>query len=236
MSEMRTQLVETATSLLLDGTATVETFADAGFGQLLVAEADGGFGGDWGDAVEVLRLVGFHQPRLDITTLIVGDAGVAQEDGDYALATTALIGGALARALELAIDHANTRVQFGKPLGKQQAVQQALALMAEEVAAVAVAAQAAAKARDTGDAAFEIGCAKLRANRAAGVGGAIAHQVHGAIGFTQDYPLHHYTAKLVEWRSAYGNDAHWAEQVGAFALAQGGTGLWREITRRSDGR
>jgi acyl-CoA dehydrogenase len=229
MSEMRTQLVETATALLADGTATIEAFAEAGFGQLLTPEAEGGFGGDWGDSAEVLRLVGFHQPRLDVASLIVGHSEL-----DGALATTALIGGALQRALELAIDHANTRVQFGKPLGKQQAVQQSLALMAEEVAAVAVAAQAAAKARDAGDAAFEIGCAKLRANRAAGIGGAIAHQVHGAIGFTQDYPLHHYTAKLVEWRSAHGNDAYWAEQVGRFALERGGAGLWTEITRRSD--
>ncbi len=229
MSEMRTQLVETATIMLSNGTATAEAFAEAGFGQLLTPEAEGGFGGDWGDAAEMFRLVGFHQPRLDVSALIVGD-----ELSDCALATTALIGGALQRALELAIDHANTRVQFGKPLGKQQAVQQALALMAEEVAAVAVAAQAAAKARDAGDAAFEIGCAKIRANRAAGVGGAIAHQVHGAMGFTQDYPLHHYTAKLVEWRSAFGNDAYWAEQVGTYALGLGGASLWLDITRRSD--
>ena len=229
MSEMRTQLVETATALLSDGTATVDAFSEAGFGLLLTSEADGGFGGDWGDAVEVLRLVGFYQPRLDVAGLMVGDA-----THERALATTALIGGALQRALELSIEHANTRVQFGKPLGKQQAVQQALALMAEEVAAVAVASQAAAKARDSGDAAFEIGCAKLRANKAAGIGGAIAHQVHGAIGFTQDYPLHHYTAKLIEWRSAYGHDAYWAGVVGEFALGFSGLELWQEVTRRSD--
>lgn len=229
MSEMRTQLAETATALLSDGTATVDAFSEAGFSLLLTPEADGGFGGDWGDAVEVLRLVGFYQPRLDVAGLIVGN-----DVHRGALATTALIGGALQRALELSIDHANTRVQFGKPLGKQQAVQQALALMAEEVAAVAVAAQAAAKARDRGDAAFEIGCAKLRANKAAGIGGAIAHQVHGAIGFTKDYPLHHYTARLIEWRSAYGNDAYWADAVGGFALRFSGLGLWQEVTRRSD--
>ncbi len=229
MSEMRAQLAETATALLSDGAATAEAFAEAGFGQLLMSEDEGGFGGDWGDAVEVLRLVGFYLPRLDVAELIMGGDLL-----DHALATTALIGGALQRALELSIEHANTRIQFGKPLGKQQAVQQSLALMAEEVAAVAVVAQAAARAREAGDAAFEIGCAKLRANRAAGIGGAIAHQVHGAIGFTQDYPLHHYTAKLVEWRSAYGHDAYWAETVGGFALGFGGTGLWQEITRLSD--
>jgi acyl-CoA dehydrogenase len=216
MSEMRTQLVETATALLL-GDADVAAFEAAGFGQLLSPEAEGGFGGDWGDAEAVLRLVGYHQPALDVAAIIVGEAAL-----DRALATVALIGGALQRAMEMAIDHANTRIQFGKPLGKQQAVQQSLALFAEEVAAIAVASQAAACARDSGDAAFEIACAKLRANRAAGNGAAIAHQVHGAIGFTAEYPLHHYTRKLIEWRSAVGNDLYWAEQVGTFAIAQGG--------------
>jgi len=234
MSDMRAQLVETATSLLASD-ATLAAFDDAGFGQLLLPEADGGFGGDWGDAEAILRLVGYAAPALDLPALIVGTA----EDGallDHALANVALMGGALERCLELSIEHANTRVQFGKPLGKQQAVQQNLALLAEETAAVAVAAQAAALARDFGDAAFEIGCAKLRANQAAGRGAAIAHQVHGAIGFTQEYPLHQYTRALTHWRSAFGNDAYWADQVGGFAAALGGSGLWTELTRRSDAR
>ncbi len=228
MSEMRTQLVETVTSLLL-GEADVDAFAAAGFGQLLTSEGEGGFGGDWGDVEAVLRLVGYHQPGLDLADLILGEAEEAR-----ALATVALIGGALQRVMEMAIEHANTRIQFGKALGKQQAVQQSLALLAEEVGAVAVAAQAAARASDKGDAAFEIACAKLRANRAAGTGSAIAHQVHGAIGFTRDYPLQRYTRKLTEWRSAYGNDAVWAERIGTFAVTQGGVGLWTEITRRGD--
>jgi acyl-CoA dehydrogenase len=228
MSEMRTQLMETAAALLSSQT-DVAAFEAAGFGQLLKPESEGGFGGDWGDAEAVLRLVGYHQPGLDVAALIVGDAEL-----DRALAIVALIGGVLQRAMEMAIDHANTRVQFGKPLGKQQAVQQSLALLAEEVAAVAVAAQAAARARDKGDAEFEIACAKLRANRAAGTGAAIAHQVHGAIGFTIEYPLHIYTRKLTEWRSAFGNDAVWADRVGSFVVAQGGAGLWTEITRRGD--
>ena len=229
---MRAQLLETATALLTAG-EDVAAFEEAGFGQLLIPEAAGGFGGDWGDAEAVLRLVGFHRPALDVAPLIIAPAkGDAMLDG--ALAVVALIGGALQKALELSIDHANTRVQFGKPLGKQQAMQQSLAVLAEETAIVAVVAQAAARARDAGDAAFEIASAKLRANRAAGIGAAIAHQAHGAMGFTQEFPLHHYTRKLAEWRSAFGNDAIWADRVGAFALAQGGPGLWIEITRRSD--
>lgn len=231
---MRAQLVETAASLL-SAEPTLSAFEAAGFGQLLLPEAQGGFGGDWGDAEAVFRLVGSRAPALVIVSLIVQPAG-GDALLDAALANVALMGGALERCLEMSIDHANTRVQFGKPLGKQQAVQQNLALLAEETAAVAVAAQAAARARDFGDAVFEIGCAKLRANQAAGRGAAIAHQVHGAIGFTQEYPLHHYTRALTHWRSAAGNDAYWAERVGGFVAAQGGLGLWTELTRRTDAR
>lgn len=229
---MRAQLLETATALLSGG-GECAAFRDAGFDQLLLAEAGGGFGGDWGDAEAVLRLVGYYRPVLDVAALITTPAG-GDPVQDGALGTVALIGGALQKALELSIDHANTRVQFGKPLSKQQAMQQSLAVLAEETAIVAVVAQAAARARDAGDAGFEIGSAKLRANRAAGLGAAIAHQAHGAMGFTQDYPLHRTTRKLAEWRSAFGNDAYWSERVGEFALAQGGAGLWAEIARRSD--
>lgn len=232
MSELRTQLLETATALLSSG-ANETAFREAGFDQLLLPEAQGGFGGDWGDAEAVLRAVGYHQPELDIAQLIVAPAA-GDPSLDGALACVALIGGALQKALELCIDHANTRVQFGKPLGKQQAVQQALAVLAQEAAIVAHASQAAALARDHGEAAVEIGSAKLRANRAAGTGAAIAHQVHGAIGFTREYPLHRTTSKMIEWRSAFGNDAHWAERIGGFALDLGGTGLWAGITARSD--
>jgi acyl-CoA dehydrogenase len=234
MSDMRAQLVETATSLLVSS-PTLAAFEEAGFGQLLMPEAKGGFGGDWADAEAIFRLAGYHAPALDIAPLIVLPAG-GDLLLDFALANVALMGGALERCLEMSIEHANVRVQFGKPLGKQQAVQQNLALLAEETAAVAVAAQAAARVRDLGDATFEIGCAKLRANQAAGRGAAIAHQVHGAIGFTQEYPLHHYTRALTQWRSAAGNDAYWADRVGGFAAAQGGHGLWVELTRRTDAR
>ncbi len=231
---MRAQLVETAASLLT-AEPTVAAFEDAGFGHLLAPEADGGFGGDWGDAEAVLRLVGYLVPELDLVPLLIGPLA-GDRPLDEALAIVAMMGGALERCLELSIEHANTRVQFGKPLGKQQAVQQNLAILAEETAAVAVVAQAAAAARDASDAAFEIACAKLRANQAAGRGAAIAHQVHGAIGFTQEYPLHRYTRALTHWRSRAGHDAYWASRVGAMVSPMGGAGLWIDLTRRSDQR
>ncbi len=146
----------------------------------------------------------------------------------------ALASGALDAALGLAIAHCNGRIQFGKPLSKLQAVQQALAVLASEAAAVAMAGAAAAQALDFGDAGFEIAAAKLRTNIAIERGVAIAHQVHGAIGFTQDYPLHPLTRRLMGWRSEFGGDAFWADRLGRLAVANGGAGFWAELTARGD--
>ena len=142
--------------------------------------------------------------------------------------------GALNRALEMSIEHANARQQFGKPLAKLQAVQQVLAVFAVEAAAVNSAGEAAAAALDHGDASFEIAAAKLRTNQAIGIGTATAHQVHGGIGFTHEYPLHLLTRRLMGWRSEYGNDAFWAAELGRTACALGPEGLWAEITWRGD--
>ena len=142
--------------------------------------------------------------------------------------------GALEAGFALAIDHVNARVQFGKPLAKFQAVQQALAEASSEIAAVGAAGQAAAAAFDAGDAGFEIAAAKLRTNRAIEVAVPILHRVHGAIGFTIEYPLNHYTRRLMGWRSEFGNDALWARELGLRTARLGGKGLWREIVTRAD--
>ncbi len=146
--------------------------------------------------------------------------------------------GALDAVLELAIDHCRQREQFGRQLSKFQAVQQSIALLAMEAAAVNCAAQGAAAAIDRfgygGEASFEIGAAKLRANTAIKVGSAIAQQVHGAIGFTQDYPLHELTRRMMGWRSEGGNDAFWSAHLGEQALRWGAAGLWDQLTWRTD--
>ena len=151
----------------------------------------------------------------------------------------AMATGALEAGFQLAIDHVNTRVQFGKPLAKFQAVQQALAEASSEIAAVGAAGQAAAAAFDAtdtwgGDAGFEIAAAKLRTNRAIEIAVPILHRVHGAIGFTMEYPLNRYTRRLMGWRSEFGNDTFWARTLGERTAKLGGTGLWREMTARGD--
>lgn len=151
-----------------------------------------------------------------------------------AFARAAQIAGALDAALDQAVAYANDRVQFGRPIGKFQAVQQALAVFAEEAAAVNAAVQAAAQALDRSDADLEIAAAKLMANRAADVGAATAHQVHGAIGFTEEHALHPLTRRLVSWRSECGSETFWAERLGRRVAAIGADQLWATIARRSD--
>lgn len=231
MSAARDMLCDTARAVFAEAAAVgIAPVEEAGFALLLVPEEENGFGGDWGDVNAVLQIAGVVVPDLPVAELIAGEAY-------QPAATVSLMAGAMGQALALSIDHVNTRQQFGRPLGKFQAVQQSLAVMACEVRAVEAAAAALATrldavSLDPSAADFEIAAAKLRANRAVGVVTAIAHQVHGAIGFTEEYDLHHVTVPLMRWRGAHGNDAYWAARLGRQVAGFGGRGLWEATTAR----
>jgi len=147
-----------------------------------------------------------------------------------AFARVAQMAGALDSALAISVAYVNERQQFGRALAKFQAVQQSLASFAGEVAAANCAAMGLARALDHGKADYEVAAAKLRANRAAGAGTAIAHQVHGAIGFTKDYHLHPRTRRLWSARSEFGGDSFWADRLGARIAQAGAAGYWAELT------
>ncbi len=147
-----------------------------------------------------------------------------------ALARTCQIAGAMETVLAMSVEHAKTRQQFGKAIGNYQAIQQQLAVFASETAAVGAAAAAACRAADRGEAGFEIACAKLRANRAVDVATNAGHQVHGAIGITQEHALHRYTQRLWSWKSEFGNDRYWATQLGTRVAGRGADSLWSDLT------
>lgn len=151
-----------------------------------------------------------------------------------ALLRSAQISGALEAALKLTVEYVNQREQFGRPLSKFQALQQQLALLAEEAAAVKCAAMAAGRSADLGDARFEIAAAKLRANRAVGLATSIAHQSHGAIGFTREHHLHYWTQRLWSWRTEFGNDRYWSNRLGTLILEEGADSFWQNLTARGD--
>jgi acyl-CoA dehydrogenase len=150
-----------------------------------------------------------------------------------ALARAVLMAGALERALDTAVTYAGERRQFGRQIGKFQAVQQQLAVMAGQVAAAGAAADAGIEALACGDPAMEefmIAIAKTRVGDAATLASEIAHQVHGAIGFTKEYSLQLSTRRLWSWRDEFGSDTEWAARVGAFVCARGADALWPTLT------
>ena len=134
--------------------------------------------------------------------------------------------GALARVRDLSVAYAAERRQFGQPLNRFQAVQQALAELAGEVA---LAEAAVADAIDD-PSPRRVAAAKVVAGRAAGRCAAIAHQVHGAIGFTREHELHRYTTRLWRWRDDFGGEARWAESLGDLYAHAGADRAWEVIT------
>lgn len=147
--------------------------------------------------------------------------------------------GALQAVLDMAVQYAGERVQFGKPLGKFQAIQQYLAVMAGETAAAHAGATMAADAFPLALSAPEefrliVAAAKIRAGDAAGAVSGLAHQVHGAIGFSCEYALHPLTRRLWAWRDEHGREADWAEDLGRVATGQK-TGVWPFITKLQAG-
>lgn len=154
-----------------------------------------------------------------------------------ALIRAVQIGGALQRILQESVKYANDRSQFGKPIGKFQAVQQSLAQLAGEAAAVGAAGSAACAAldralcsnRDAG-AWLRIASAKTRAGEGAGKGASIAHQAHGAFGFTYEHVLHFATRRLWAWRAEYGTGDAWALALGKQVTGIGAAELWETLT------
>ncbi|MDX2968146.1 acyl-CoA dehydrogenase family protein [Kribbella solani] len=147
------------------------------------------------------------------------------------LARAALIAGAARRALELTVAYAGEREQFGRPIGKFQAVQQHLAAMAGEVLLTKIAVEAAAVAVDADSGAeVAVAAAKTVAGQAAGLVASLAHQVHGALGYTEEHPLRHSTTRLWAWRDEAGNEAACSAVLDQHVLAAGKGGLWPLIS------
>lgn len=137
-----------------------------------------------------------------------------------------LLSGAMKKVFDLTMAYANERVQFGKPIGKFQAIQHQLSLMAEHVAAAAIAAEAAFHAQGDPVPGFSAcAAAKARASEAAQLVASIAHAVHGAIGVTEEYDLQLFTRRLHEWRMAHGSESYWHRELGRLCLENEGHSL-----------
>jgi acyl-CoA dehydrogenase len=147
------------------------------------------------------------------------------------------IAGALESMLDVSVRYSNERVAFEKKISKFQAVQHNLAKLAGESAAALAAATSAADslANSTSfdDAVFlEAASAKVRCSEAAEKGAAIAHQVHGAIGFTIEHILHRYSLRALAWRDDFGSESYWAVELGKLVAARGADELWPLVASR----
>ena len=169
-------------------------------------------------------------------------AGITREHlhARGALLRAVQIGGALEHALHLACEYAKQRVQFGRKIAQFQAIQQELARCGGEVAAAVAAALSAAGvverlAQDgSADASQQtllaVAAAKIRAADAAREAVAITHQVHGAIGVTDEYALHHFTLRALAWREEFGNEVYWAMRLGRAMQAAGADAYWPALS------
>jgi acyl-CoA dehydrogenase len=147
-----------------------------------------------------------------------------------AMVRAAQMAGALESLLEQSVRYATERKQFGRPIGNFQAIQHNLAVLAGHVAAAGSAADNAFRAADRGDPAFEVAVAKVRAGEAAGIGAGIAHQTHGAIGFTYEHALQFATRRLWSWRAEFGSESRWAMRLGRTVAGRGADRLWLDLT------
>jgi alkylation response protein AidB-like acyl-CoA dehydrogenase len=150
------------------------------------------------------------------------------------------LAGVLEETLKRCIDYSGERVQFGRPICAFQVIQQNLAELAGQVAAARAGADMAGAALSlvkTQPQHFILlaAAAKMRAGEAAGKAAWVAHQVHGAIGYTREFQLHPLTTRLWAWRDEFGNENYWAEILGETCLAGGAEDFWPLLADRVGG-
>jgi acyl-CoA dehydrogenase len=151
-----------------------------------------------------------------------------------ALSRALLMAGAMQTVRDLTSKYANQREQFGRPIAAFQATAQRLVLLNAETELASVAAEIAVRRfSQLGiHSAFEVATAKTVNSRAATQVCKHSHQIHGAIGMTQEYQLHRFTRRLWSWRQEWGSETRWATAVGRSSLDRSGGTLWSLITPR----
>jgi hypothetical protein len=160
---------------------------------------------------------------VDVTAdvIVAGKRAVAAWDAVATAGRLALgyqILGAVGQMIDLAVDHARSRVQFGQPIGSFQAVRNRLAdaHVAREGAAAAL-----ASAWDSDDAVLAGLLAKSLAGRAARIAATQCQQVLAGIGFTAEHPFHRFLARALVLDSVLGSAAELPTAIGAHLISAG---------------
>ncbi|KJE22531.1 acyl-CoA dehydrogenase [Frankia torreyi] len=203
---------------VLDATAAATAAAAAATAERDLADEPSG----------TLRLDGV---RLPADRVAVAPAGLAGDVLDrVAVLRAAAISGAVERACALTKDHVTTRQQFGRPLSALPAVRQLVAGLAVERDLLDAALTVAVTRPGRGTAA----AVRAVAARTAGTVATDTHQLHGAIGITQEYPLHLVTRRLWSWRDDEGTQRRWERLLGDEVVRTGSDEpLWALVTGAS---
>lgn len=146
-----------------------------------------------------------------------------------ALARAIAISGAARRSLDECVAYVNARTQFGRSIGSFQVLRHKVAELAAHVAELQCVTELAVM--ETGGAdtwPWEIAVAKADASALAGPIATIAHQLHGAIGFTKEHALQGATRRLWAWRNEFGSEKFWSGKIADEAL--GADDLWELVT------
>ena len=147
-----------------------------------------------------------------------------------AAVVAAQMAGALKTVFDRTLQYANERQQFGRPIGKFQAIQHQLAVMSEHVFAARMAAQLGCSGAGCTPDLLRVATGKARCSQAALAVSETAHAIHGAIGFTEEYDLQLFTRLLHAWRQTAGSEGYWQNVAGAALLAH--DGLTLDLIRR----
>ena len=150
---------------------------------------------------------GLYAPALPVRV-------VALDDGDTWLRTAAILRaaqclGAIEWAFRRSVEYTGERKQFGREIGKFQAIQQMLAELAGHVLASSGLVEAAAESMNP----QLIAAARSRLGDAIDATITITHQVHGAMGFSLEYALNSRTRRLMAWRDDFGSSVYWRRML-----------------------
>lgn len=137
----------------------------------------------------------------------------------------ALLAGALMSVFSRTLQYANDRQQFGRPIGKFQAIQHQLSVISEHTFAARMAAQIGCHSPGLAPDRLRVAVAKARTSEAALEVAALSHSIHGAIGFTEQFDLQLFTRRLHAWRQVAGSESYWHTVLGEELIGRGGLAL-----------
>ena len=172
------------------------------------------------DMTRKLYRVEFHNTPCER----IGDASTIEKAFDVAtMALVAELVGGMQRTLDITVEYAKMRKQFGKPIGMFQAVQHQCADMYLETESSRSAAYYAAWALEENapDASVAVSIAKMYASDAGRNVGNRGIQVHGGMGFTWENDVHLYYRRAKSSETAFGDSTFHRERIARLVIDAG---------------